>query len=739
MRKRNHITIARVSMLILVGLAIFAPMARAQSLDNAGTPAADQSQTEFNFMNEYTSPQNNTVAPGTGPLLNYDNSGGSAAAAPTSAAAAATPAASDYQSCIDEGYTDAACNAMTSGTPEVNAPTPKTGAASPSLWNMSFSDFIAYVFASIAWTALYIMSWWVSITGMLLNISITLTLHIKDFVNSTPGVYAVWQAIRDISSIFIIFMLLYASFMLILDMSEKTGGVGKMITNIVIGGILINFSFFITSILIDASNVVSLALYNGIVATPTATTGTGQTVNGQAVNCPPSTGGLDTCTIAANTMVSTNQGNLGSIFMNLLKPQSIYTPNNTPLTNKSTSAPLQILIQGAVGCVIMFTMGMSFLLASLAFVARLAILIVLLGFSPIWFAAMIFPILKEKAKHFTDQLYSQLVFMPIYLLLLYAAMTVLTKTTVFSAPSGNVFTGTGTGSFVPVNLIVLAINDFFILFLLNMPLVVAFSYGGAATDWLKGGVAKFGAANVWKNVGSWSGRNTLGRGASRFNESNVMRNIYANNPRLGFLASKGVSQISGAGFGGGKNAGFDQVRKGQIESRKKFVEGLGYDEKAVDAEMENVRGAYTKDTAGMSAKIMLLNQRAEGYMNMPFKSKDEGDELKKLAETDRKEAAELQKKVDERSDPEKLKKHFEKEKDKLKDTRKEAATVAFEKGRSVPAELIRAASGGKLFKGSNKFNNEVARAIQKKKDANDEIMAAIKEIKDKESGGEKKS
>jgi hypothetical protein len=387
---------------------------------------------------------------------------------------------------------------MTSGTPEVNAPTPNTGAGSVSLWHLSLGDFLGFVAATISNTTLWLMSWWVAITGMLLNVSINITLHIKDFVDSTPGVYLVWQTIRDISSLFIIFALLYASFMLILDQQSKTlGSVGNLIKNIVIGGILINFSFFIVSVLIDASNIVSLALYNGIVDTPSANIANGQ---------------FSVTNLASKAF---SDGGLSAVMMDKLAIQKIYDPKNLNLGSLTSTAtsPLKILLEGAVGSIIMFVTGMSFLLASLAFVARLIILIFILAFSPIWFAAMIFPLLKEKAGHLTKQLYSQLIFMPIYLLLLYAGMRVLTGMTIFNDPSNSSIWTSPSGAFVPTNLIILAINYVFIIFILNLPLVTAFGYGGMATEWLSGAVKKMGAENIWKGIGGFAGRNTIGKAA----------------------------------------------------------------------------------------------------------------------------------------------------------------------------------------------------------------------------------
>jgi hypothetical protein len=506
MPKKSHITIARVSMLIIVGLAVFAPMAHAQET------------TILKF-------------------LGFD------------------------------------------------------------LW-----DLVAEVLAVISQWALSIMVLWVSITGALLNVSIVLTLHIKDFVNSVQGVYLVWQTIRDISGLFIIFMLLYASFKMILGF-DSVGGVGNLIKNIVIAGILINFSFFITSLLIDASNIVSLALYNGIVAAPSQTSGANASINPQQI---------------VQSEMNSPDGGLSGLFMKYIAPQDVISPSTIKLgtqpvaQSSGASKPLEILIQGIVGCIIMFTSGMSFLLAALAFVARLAILIFLLAFSPIWFAAMIFPILKSKADEFTQHLKEQLIFMPIYLLLMYAALKVLSSSTIFTNPATNVFQGSnGLTTTVWTNLMVLAINDFFILFLLNMPLITAFGFGGMATDWLKGAVNKVGAANVWKNIGGFAGRNTIGHIA--YNADEALAKTRLGNMALGRdfrLATTGA--LAKAKMGGDLNyedvrtRHADVVRRAAANKRLSNVKSLIAQMDKLDGKAPDYLEKYNKLSADLDEDIKVM-------------------------------------------------------------------------------------------------------------------------------------
>jgi hypothetical protein len=387
-------------------------------------------------------------------------------------------------------------------------------------------------------------------------------------------VYLVWTTIRDISGLFIIFMLLYASFMMILDMQSKaTGSVANLIKNIVIAGILINFSFFIVSVLIDASNIVSLALYKGIVGAPPAS---------QSLNIGAMTQGF----------VDGSDVNLGNVFLNHLAPQAFY---NIKLGDPQSSTPdfLKTIVQGIVGTVVMFTVSMSFLLASAAFVVRLVLLIILLAFSPVWFAAMIFPALKEKADHFTSTLKAQLIFMPVYLLLLYGSIEILTKSTIFVASGYQPSVGSGATGWL-MGYVTLAVNDFFVIFLLNIPLVTAFSFAskGLGADWMKGAANKFGAENIWKNFGSQAGSRTLGR-AAYWADTKATPWLASKSSIAGTLSSKAFSGISGAGFGV-KKGGYEDRLKAKKEAQEKLHEKVGRvnrSDYATEAEFETARDA----------------------------------------------------------------------------------------------------------------------------------------------------
>lgn len=372
----------------------------------------------------------------------------------------------------------------------------------------SVGDFMVQMVAEFVNINLQIASWILAVAGFLLNFSMSITLNIKAFVEATPAIYTVWKAIRDISGMFIIFMLLYAAIKLILGQDAKIGG---LIKTIVMAGVLINFSFFITGLGIDVSNVVSSQLYNAI-APANKLTGV-ESLNPNRVKEYLSDGGIS------------------DIFMQSLKIVSLYDVKSLQVKNNGEilSPSIKIILMGTVGIVIMYTAAISFFLAALAFIVRFVILLFLLAFSPIWFASFAVPQLGEYAKKWSSTYQSQLTFMPVYLLLMYFALSVLSSNTLFgSAYAGDL---TSVDAWY-ANFLTIAVNAALVIIMLNAPLLAAISLGAKMPEWAK----KAGAENMWRGVAGIAGRSTVGKWSSsldkqlantRFGNSSLVRDIRA--------------------------------------------------------------------------------------------------------------------------------------------------------------------------------------------------------------------
>jgi hypothetical protein len=336
--------------------------------------------------------------------------------------------------------------------------------------------------------SLRISAFFLSVSGMLLNISIILTLNIKALYEATPAIDQVWLVIRNLSSMFIIFALIYTSILTILDAAKTSAS--TLIKNIIMAGILINFSLFFTKTLIDASNLVSLQFYRALV---------------------PNSATIDKNNIITVVTKSFTTGGLSDIFMQNMRLPSIYNNPKGFLTGATETNFFKIIIATTGGSILMILAAGSILAAAIAFIIRIVILLLLMGFSPVYFIGMIFPQVKESISNkWLNWLTSQLVFMPIYLIFMYVAVRFLTGINgsgFFNQLDAARATTGSSGNFL-MSMVGLILQYTIAYFLLIVPLMAALKLGGDSAKW---GVA----AQKWVSgaVSGVIGRNTVGRGA----------------------------------------------------------------------------------------------------------------------------------------------------------------------------------------------------------------------------------
>lgn len=516
------------------------------------------------------------------------------------------------------------------------------------------------IISNVLQLVFHLVGWLLAVAGGILNISINLTMNIKDFVTNVEGIYLVWQAIRDVSSLFIIFLLLYTSFRIILGLDEK---ISTLIKNIVIAGILINFSFFFTGLLIDASNVVSLAIYNAI--TPVA----------QECNVGKN---LPSCSGVKFSDPKSYDGGLSAILMQSLRVTSIVSPKlaNLDITSDDKSAvaqQLQIVFMQVAAILIMATTGLSFIVAAIAFIVRLVMLIFILAFSPIWFASWIFPQLKGLSDMFSKNLYKNLIFMPVYLFLLYAALRIVTSMNLLGnvGQISNISPLSGT--------ITILVNYTIVALMLNLPLMAAVALGGISGKWMD----RFGAQAVWGKVGGWTGSaakwtgsqvgsRTVGRAAYSLGSSVMMKKLAAKSPLVGKLAYDGVDAVSNSGFGQ-KGGGY----KDRLDAKKKSNESLHKRIGTVE------RGDYGSDAEFEVAKKEVETIQGQYRQKLPWKNRQgkPGGVIGFMVDnrSHRESQAKLEKEAKDKAKKEEEKTIRKNAKEKETTTRQEQQTLAKEK------------------------------------------------------------
>lgn len=406
----------------------------------------------------------------------------------------------------------------------------------PSLYeSFDFSDCMFSLLGWIANMAMTAAAWYLSVCGLLLNGAMTATLNIKDLVAGSGGVIgATWTTLRDLSSIAIIFMLLWSSISIIIDIRGPK--FNELIKNIFLVGLLINFSLFFTNIAVDASNLISLSFYRAI--TPAYSSSGISEINWR----------------------SAMDGGISNVFMQSLQIQKIYEPSKQL---KGSNPKLNIIIAGIGGTILMIVAGTSFVFAAFAFLIRLGIILLLMVFSPVYFIGWIVPEVSKFSKMWWDQLRAQCLFMPVYLAFLYVAMRII------SAPGFMNFLNpsrqsTDSGAFSNLPYLggtIGVILQYVIAFLMiNIPLIAASDIGGKSVEWGKKFSEKF---NEWtgsaaKSTGGFVGRNTLGWGAQKIDDK--LDKTRAGSTRIGqAVRSFTTGAAAGATYGG--KTSYKQAKK----------------------------------------------------------------------------------------------------------------------------------------------------------------------------------
>lgn len=553
---------------------------------------------------------------------------------------------------------------------------------------------------------LNVISYFTALCGVALNMAIILTLNIAALYEATPAIKEVWVVIRNLSSIFIIFGLLYASILTILDMGGPN--VKNIIGKVIIAGLLINFSLFFTKILIDASNLVSLQFYRAM------------TPNSQNVN-------LTKDNMGTLLSASFRDGGISDIFMAGLKIPTLY--HNKQGILQTGNATLMILIHTVLGSMLLIIAGLSFLAAAMAFVVRIAILILIMGFSPLLLFGIVFPGVGKYTKEYSDRFFGQLAFMPVYLVLLYAAMKFIGGAGFFKALNdAQLAAATGSGSSLLLADAGLIFQFVLALILINIPLIAALKMGGVAPKWADG--VKDMAGNWVKGGMSFAGQHGFGRAAKAMSDGIAKSDFATRNPNMAILASSTLGKVSGGSFGGTKG-GYDKRFKDYSKARVDYGKKL----KTSEDEANNY---VTREISNFDNRV--IKQKAE-LGNRLNEIKKQKDKYNKILESGSPAAQELALKQ---------LKSLEAEEGRIKEKMGQDASAA----RASELERLKKAAknlrsntfaqnlGEQTVPGffTNKANKDAADAIRKElnKSNDDKMLDALNALASKDGGGDKK-
>lgn len=247
--------------------------------------------------------------------------------------------------------------------------------------------------------------------GQFFNVLISMTLY-SNLTSSSTFVSNAWVAVRDISNIFFILILLYVSIETILGISHDSK---KVIVQVILMALLINFSMFFTEIIIDGTNILALVFYNKVSVQPIDASGN------PIVNYTTITGEKDVAGGLVTHFDATRL--LDANFFNQIKQINPPGAPADPNQDQNQVPPSILIGITIVAGLIMGYAAYCFFTVGVLFMSRLIELWILIIFSPFAFMSSSLPALSHVEGIGWDEWLSRLLSVslmaPIFMFFLY--------------------------------------------------------------------------------------------------------------------------------------------------------------------------------------------------------------------------------------------------------------------------------------------------------------------------------
>src|SRR3989344_5901 len=402
-----------------------------------------------------------------------------------------------------------------------------------------------------------IPAWFLLQTAYFFNVLISISLNGTLFKH--PFVATAWGVVRDLSNLFFILILLYIAIKIILGIGGSE--VKKMIAQVIVIALLINFSMFMTKVVIDTSNILALIFYNKLsVDTYVKADGTIQIrpynpVAGEKDVAGGMVSGFDPTT------------KIGQPFF--AEAKKTWNPDGTPGPT-SPQVPFGImlsitLLSGLIMCFAIYALFIS----GLSFVGRLIELWILIIFSPFAFMSSTVSKLNDIEylgwKSWFHRLLTVSFMAPIFMFFLYFIF-LLIRADIFTTIVQPRSVGENDATAVIKMLLGIVLPTMLILILLLKATEFAKKGSGKFGEVLSKAAGTVGGLATGLAIGAATGgaamalRGTIGRGAANIAESNKFRD-WAARSKTGQFFSNRISGVASRSFDARNAPGADAFAK----------------------------------------------------------------------------------------------------------------------------------------------------------------------------------
>jgi hypothetical protein len=294
---------------------------------------------------------------------------------------------------------------------------------------------LLYILLMIAQVFLGFAMWWFD--GAIYYTVILMGAYINNEA-AYKSITLAWGVIRDLGNVLIIGGFVAVGIGTIIQASQYAAD--KLLVKLIIAALLINFSYFFAGAVIDATNYVTIQIYNSDLIQNNCNVKQTGVVQGFVSGIRAGIVGSDTdgsntgiCSLAGSMMGYTRMTSWDEI--NKMAYSSVnVTPGTSAAGKTRDSLYFNMMILTLMG--LLFTALMAWVLIQAAFmlIVRFVGLIFLLITSPIGIAGIGVPFISEYASKWWSALFSQALFAPVYIFFFGLSLTIVKSFNEIFAP-----------------------------------------------------------------------------------------------------------------------------------------------------------------------------------------------------------------------------------------------------------------------------------------------------------------
>ncbi len=437
-------------------------------------------------------------------------------------------------------------------------------------------------------------AWAIGIAGWFFDILAAFTL--SPVVMRADFIGIGWAGVRDITNMVFIFALLAIAIATILRVEEFSAK--KVLARLVVIALVVNFSLFVSRVIIDAGNISALFFYDRISAT------SGLAANIKSGQISPKD------ILKKSDALGVQIKSISELVIRGIQPQAVFG-NQTLLAEEARSDPGKIIVLYLFIGALLFAAAWIFFSIAILFLARVGILWLLMILSPLAFAAMIFPKTAPYANRWLKEIFNQTFLVAVFMFFIYLVVLLGTGPgglpSILQSPPTFVVKDTTIALFI----VLMGLYYGILLMLLQIAKKTAVKMSGEFSGQVLGlgkGLAKFGAGLALGPLAGL-GRMTAGRYATSLLGSKTVKDWAAKTGvvgRAGIGALRGISggslDVRNTGLGsrlgltGGGKGGFEKKAEDEKKARLKYMDYLGKGERGADRKAEYA--TYLKNKYG---------------------------------------------------------------------------------------------------------------------------------------------